>query len=275
LGITEQSVVTYAGGLATIGYKPVVAIYSTFLQRAYDQIIHDIALQNLDVVFAIDRAGLVGTDGPTHHGVFDIAYLRSIPNLKILTPINAQDLANMLYTILVHRDKYKGPISIRYPKDVEFGNLDKICDKIEYEDPFKWKILTKGKDITLLSVGTITQDYIDMCQRNGYTLVGVRSVKPLDEEVLQEIIHDHSFVFTIEEGSLVGGFGESVNSYYVKNLVSNYPDVKIINLGIPDNFVTHGSKKELLKLVGLDCENVEKTIKENLQKHLLKGVKNI
>jgi len=275
LGITEQSVVTYAGGLATIGYKPVVAIYSTFLQRAYDQIIHDIALQNLDVLFAIDRAGLVGTDGPTHHGVFDIAYLKSIPNLKILTPVNAADLANMLYSILKDRDKYKGPIAIRYPRDVEFGNLDKICDKIEYEDPFKWKVLTKGKDIALLSVGTITQDYIDMCKKNNYTLIAVRSVKPLNEEVLQEIINDYNFVFTIEEGSILGGFGESVISYYVNNLIDKYPDVRIINIGISDNFVTHGNRKELLKLVGLDCENVEKTIKENIEKHLLKGVKNI
>lgn len=275
LGITEQSVVTYAGGLATLGYKPIVAMYSTFLQRAYDQIIHDIALQNLDVLFAIDRAGLVGTDGPTHHGVFDIAYLKSIPNLKILTPVNAADLANMLYSILKDRDKYKGPIAIRYPRDVEFGNLDKICDKIEYEDPFKWKVLTKGKDIALLSVGTITQDYIDMCKKNNYTLIAVRSVKPLNEEVLQEIINDHNFVFTIEEGSILGGFGESVISYYVNNLIDKYPDVRITNIGISDNFVTHGNRKELLKLVGLDCENVEKTIKENIEKHLLKGVKNI
>ncbi|MEN3043030.1 MAG: 1-deoxy-D-xylulose-5-phosphate synthase [Fervidobacterium sp.] len=277
LGITEQSVVTYAGGLALMGYKPVVAIYSTFLQRAYDQIVHDIALQNLNVLFAIDRAGLVGTDGPTHHGVFDIAYLRSIPRLKILTPINASDLVSMLYAVLTQREKYKGPIAIRYPRDVEFGNLDldKICDKIEHEDPFKWKILVKGKNIALLSVGTITQEYIEMCKRNDYTLVGVRSVKPFDEQVLENVVHEHNFVFTIEEACLLGGFGEGLTHYYVNNLAWKYPEVKITNLGIPDEFIQHGTRKELLKLVGLDSKSVEIIVKETVEKYLMKGVKNL
>lgn len=275
LGITEQSVVTYAGGLSTIGYKPVVAIYSTFLQRAYDQIIHDIALQNLNVLFAIDRAGLVGTDGPTHHGVFDICYLKSIPNMKILTPIDAKDLANMLYTIIKQRNKYSGPIAIRYPRDVEFGNLDEIYGKIEYESPFKWKYINSGKDIALLSVGTLTKEYIEMCKEKNWTLVGVRSVKPLDEESLKEIISNHSFIFTIEEGMINGGFGESVLSYINENLSDEITNVKIKNIGIKDEFITHGTRYELIKLVGLDSESIKKFIEKYVEKFDLKGVKRL
>ncbi len=275
LGITEQSVVTYAGGLSTIGYKPVVAIYSTFLQRAYDQIIHDIALQNLSVLFAIDRAGLVGTDGPTHHGVFDICYLKSIPNMKILTPIDAKDLANMLYTIIKQRNKYSGPIAIRYPRDVEFGNLDEIYGKIEYESPFKWKYINSGKDIALLSVGTLTKEYIEMCKEKNWTLVGVRSVKPLDEESLKEIISNHSFIFTIEEGMINGGFGESVLSYINENLSDEITNVKIKNIGIKDEFITHGTRYELIKLVGLDSESIKKFIEKYVEKFDLKGVKRL
>ncbi|ABS61360.1 1-deoxy-D-xylulose-5-phosphate synthase [Fervidobacterium nodosum] len=275
LGITEQSVVTYAGGLSTIGYKPVVAIYSTFLQRAYDQIIHDIALQNLSVLFAIDRAGLVGTDGPTHHGVFDICYLKSIPNMKILTPIDAKDLANMLYTIIKQRNKYSGPIAIRYPRDVEFGNLDEIYGKIEYESPFKWKYINSGKDIALLSVGTLTKEYIEMCKEKNWTLVGVRSVKPLDEESLKEIISNHSFIFTIEEGMINGGFGESVLSYINENLSDEITNVKIKNIGIKDEFITHGTRYELIKLVGLDSESIKKYVEKYVEKFDLKGVKRL
>ncbi len=275
LGITEQSVVTYAGGLSTIGYKPVVAIYSTFLQRAYDQIIHDIALQNLNVLFAIDRAGLVGTDGPTHHGVFDICYLKSIPNMKILTPIDAKDLVNMLYTVIKQRDKYSGPIAIRYPRDVEFGNLDEIYGKIEYESPFKWKYINRGKDIALLSVGTLTKEYIEMCKEKDWTLVGVRSVKPLDGEFLREIISNHSFIFTIEEGMINGGFGESVLSYLNENLSEEIANVKIKNIGIKDEFIPHGTRYELIKLVGLDSESVKNYIEKYVEKFSLKGVKRL
>ncbi|MGC9796216.1 1-deoxy-D-xylulose-5-phosphate synthase [Fervidobacterium riparium] len=261
LGITEQSVVTYAGGLATMGYKPVVAIYSTFLQRAYDQIIHDIALQNLNVIFAIDRAGLVGTDGPTHHGVFDIAYLRPIPNVKILTPLSGQDLANTLYTILTNSSEYTGPIAIRYPRDTEFGNLDEICGKIEKINPFSWQILNEGKDIALLVVGTLAEKYLEISKRNNWTLIGVRSVKPLDEQLLRHIISTHSHIFTVEEGSLSGGFGESVSKYLnCQAEISNKP--YIYNIGIPDEFITHGPRGKLLELVGLDSSSVERRVRE-------------
>ncbi|MGQ9855847.1 MAG: 1-deoxy-D-xylulose-5-phosphate synthase [Fervidobacterium sp.] len=261
LGITEQSVVTYAGGLAIMGYKPVVAIYSTFLQRAYDQIIHDIALQNLNVIFAIDRAGLVGTDGPTHHGVFDIAYLRPIPNVKILAPLNGQDLANTVYTILTYSSEYTGPIAIRYPRDTEFGNLDEICGKIEKINPFSWQVLNEGKDVAILAVGNLAEKYLEISKQNNWTLIGVRSVKPLDEQLLRHVIAAHSHIFTVEEGSLIGGFGESVSKYLnCQTEISNKP--YIYNIGIPDEFITHGPRGKLLELVGLDSSSVERRVRE-------------
>ncbi|WP_448375199.1 1-deoxy-D-xylulose-5-phosphate synthase [Fervidobacterium sp.] len=265
LGITEQSVVTYAGGLATLGHKPVVAIYSTFLQRAYDQIIHDVAIQNLDVLFAIDRAGFVGTDGPTHHGVFDISYLRLIPNIKIITPLDGQDLANVMYTILKQRDKYSGPIAIRYPRDIEFGKIDEICGKIELVDPLKWQFLIEGKEIAILAVGMIAKKYIDIAKKNEWTLIGVRSVKPCDESALENVISKHKFVITIEENSTIGGFGEGVARTYLEKYSEKF-DCKILNIGIPDEFITHGTREELLKLVGIDSESIELKIKSIITK---------
>ncbi len=259
LGITEQSVVTYAGGLATLGYKPVVAIYSTFLQRAYDQIIHDIALQNLDVFFAIDRAGLVGTDGPTHHGVFDIAYLRSIPNMKILTPIDVQDLANILYNCV---GKISGPVACRYPREYEVGNFDEIYGKIEEVDPFRWLILNRGEKVSLLAVGTLAKKYIDICKRNNWTLVAVRSVKPLDLETLDESTKNSVVVATAEDGVIAGGFGEAVYKYVQGK--------KIINFGIEDTFVPHGKRDEIMKIVKLDPDSVETILKEFLFKEVEK-----
>jgi len=265
LGITEQSVVTYAGGLATLGHKPVVAIYSTFLQRAYDQIIHDIAIQDLDVLFAIDRAGLVGTDGPTHHGVFDISYLRLIPNIKIITPLDGQDLANVLYTILKQRDKYRGPIAIRYPRDIEFGKIDEICGKIELVDPFKWQLLIEGKEIAILAVGMIAKKYIDIAKKNNWTLIGVRSVKPCDESALENVISKHKFIITIEENSTIGGFGEGITHTYLEKYSEKF-DCMIVNIGIPDEFITHGTREELLKLIGLDSESIESKVKSIITK---------
>ncbi len=257
LGITEQSVVTYAGGLATLGYKPVVAIYSTFLQRAYDQIIHDIALQNLDVFFVIDRAGIVGTDGPTHHGVFDIAYLRSIPNMKILTPIDAHDLANILYSCI---GQLKGPTACRYPRGYEFGNFEEIYGKIEKVDPFKWVVLNKGEKIALFAVGTLAKKYLEICKKNNWTLVAVRSVKPLDLETLFDSIQNVEIVATAEDGVIYGGFGESIYRYLAGK--------KIINFGIEDIFVAHGKREELMKSVKLDPDSIEKHLKEFLSKEV-------
>ncbi|QAV33706.1 1-deoxy-D-xylulose-5-phosphate synthase [Fervidobacterium changbaicum] len=265
LGITEQSVVTYAGGLAAMGFKPVVAIYSTFLQRAYDQIIHDIALQDLDVVFAIDRAGLVGTDGPTHHGVFDIAYLKPIPNIKVLTPLDGKDLACMLWTVLKGKDKYKGPIAIRYPRDVEFGKLDEIYGKIEIRSPFKWEVLVEGKEVALLAVGVLAKKYTDMAKTNGWTLIGVRSVKPMDKDMLERTFQSHKYIFTIEEGTVLGGFGETIAFEYLQKYSDKY-ECQVEIIGIQDEFIPHGTREELIRYVGLDSDNVEQRIKKTVSK---------
>lgn len=258
LGITEQSVVTYAGALALQGFKPVVAIYSTFLQRAYDQIVHDVALQKAKVVFAVDRAGLVGSDGPTHHGVFDIAYLKSVPNMVLLTPIDARDLSSMLLSVLNLLGQFDGPVAIRYPRDTEVADVDEICGKINLEDPFAWKILNEGRDVCILAVGTLARKYESVSRMNHWTLVGVRSVKPFDSQLLNELIRSHNVLVTVEEGVLSGGFGESVNTYVLN--ASRKGDVRVLNLGIPDEFVTHGTRGELLELVGLSPPIVEKRV---------------
>lgn len=253
LGITEQTCVTFAGGLARVGYKPVFAVYSTFLQRGFDQLIHDIALQNLPVIFAIDRAGLVGEDGPTHHGVFDISYLRMIPNMKIYAPRDIQDLINTLWTLF--KFPLEGPVAIRYPRDSELGDFNEFYDKIKVIDLSKWEILNEGSKVAIIATGTITRNALNVAIKNGWTLVFARNIKPLDHETLQEIFKTHKYVFTVEEGALIGGFGESLNKY---------GDVK--NIGIPDKFISHGSRKELLKLVDLDENGIEKQIFERIER---------
>lgn len=253
LGITEQTCVTFAGGLARVGYKPVFAVYSTFLQRGFDQLIHDIALQNIPVIFAIDRAGLVGEDGPTHHGVFDISYLRMIPNMKIYAPRDIQDLINTLCTLF--KFPLEGPVAIRYPRDSELGDFNEFYDKIKVIDLSKWEILNEGSKVAIIATGTITRNALNVAIKNGWTLVFARNIKPLDHETLQEIFKTHKYVFTVEEGALIGGFGESLNKY---------GDVK--NIGIPDKFISHGSRKELLKLVDLDENGIEKQIFERIER---------
>lgn len=253
LGITEQTCVTFAGGLARVGYKPVFAVYSTFLQRGFDQLIHDIALQNIPVIFAIDRAGLVGEDGPTHHGVFDISYLRMIPNMKIYAPRDIQDLINTLWTLF--KFPLEGPVAIRYPRDSELGDFNEFYDKIKVIDLSKWEILNEGSKVAIIATGTITRNALNVAIKNGWTLVFARNIKPLDHETLQEIFKTHKYVFTVEEGALIGGFGESLNKY---------GDVK--NIGIPDKFISHGSRKELLKLVDLDENGIEKQIFERIER---------
>ncbi|RDI92515.1 1-deoxy-D-xylulose-5-phosphate synthase [Thermosipho africanus Ob7] len=248
LGITEQMCVTFAGGMSTLGFKPVFAVYSTFLQRGFDQIIHDIALQNLPVIFAIDRAGVVGEDGPTHHGVFDIAYLKMIPNMKIYAPMDIQDLLNIMHTVF--KFNIDGPVAIRYPRDYEFGKFEELYDKIRLVDLDKWQILNEGKDIAIIATGYPTKSALSVAKRNGWTLVYARSVKPIDTETLSWVFENHEEVFSIEEGVINGGFGESLSRYG-----------KIRILGIEDRFVPHGSRKELLKILMLDEEGIENQIK--------------
>lgn len=262
LGITEQSCVTFAAGLSVAGLKPFVAIYSTFLQRAYDQIVHDIALQNLDVVFAIDRAGLVGEDGPTHHGLSDIALFRTIPKSVIFTPCNSFDLVCLLRTIV--EKNVKGVIAIRYIKDSEKVNFEKLWIESKIIDPFKWDILRKGNGkIAILAVGNMI-NHVEKLISLDPTIVYVRCVKPLDETTMNFLAENHESFVTIEEGFLAGGFGESVVAFM------NQHDIKkpVLTIGIPEEFIPHGSRVELLKFCKLDPEGIFETVVSFLKKEV-------
>ncbi len=264
VGIAEQHAVTLAAGMATQGFIPFCAIYSTFLQRAYDQIIHDVALQKLPVIFCIDRAGLVGEDGATHHGVFDIAYLRLIPNLIIAAPMNYEELRNLLYTAQLGLDL---PIAIRYPRGVL--NLSEER-KVKIE---KWKTtfrkiaigkserLTFGKKIAILTTGTIGNTIIEICKEKNYSKIishyNFTFIKPLDGKLLHSICANFDKIITIEEGTIIGGFGSSILEFIAEN---NYQNIYLKRLGIPDNFVEHGKVSELNKIVGLDITSIKKEI---------------
>ena len=251
VGIAEQHAVTLAAGMATQGLIPFCAIYSTFLQRAYDQVIHDVALQNLPVIFCLDRAGLVGEDGATHHGVFDLAYLRCIPNLIIAVPSNEIELRNLLFTA---QKGLKNPIAIRYPRG--FGTI------MDWQKPFeeieigKGICLQKGSKIAVLVIGPIlknAQEAIEKSKvRNTFSLYDMRFVKPLDEELLQTIFKNHEKIITIEDGGISGGFGSAILEFAGKNNYKN--DCKI--LGIPDEFIEHGSVFELQHKLHLDSKNL-------------------
>lgn len=251
VGIAEQHAVTLAAGMATQGLIPFCAIYSTFLQRAYDQVIHDVALQNLPVIFCLDRAGLVGEDGATHHGVFDIAYLRCIPNLIIAAPSNEIELRNLLFTA---QQGLKNPIAIRYPRG--FGAM------IEWQKPFeeieigKGICLKKGTKIAVLSIGTIlknAQEAIEKLSNNSiFSLYDMRFAKPLDDNLLHEIFTNHEKIITIEDGVISGGFGSAILEFASENKYKN--DIKI--LGIPDEFIEHGSVIQLQQKLHLDVESL-------------------
>ena len=253
VGIAEQHAVTLAAGMATQGLVPFCNIYSTFLQRAYDQVIHDVALQNLPVIFCLDRAGLVGEDGATHHGVFDIAYLRCIPNLIVFAPRNEIELRNILYTAQLGLEN---PIAIRYPRGYgKIKNWEVAYSKIEMG---KGVCLKEGSEIAVLSVGTISENIIEAIanSNNKETIAhyDMRFVKPLDEKLLESIFNKFSKIITIEDGTVKGGFGSAIVEFAAKNSFKN--DIKII--GIPDNFITHGSILELQKEIGLDVKSLTK-----------------
>ncbi|MGJ8455361.1 1-deoxy-D-xylulose-5-phosphate synthase [Pseudothermotoga sp. U03pept] len=264
LGITEQSCVTFAAGLSTAGLIPVVAIYSTFLQRAYDQIFHDVALQDLNVVFAIDRAGLVGEDGPTHHGLADIALFRTIPNSKIFTPSNALELISLLKTIF-EDGIIKGVIAIRYPKDIEkASSFDELWERSKVIDPFHWEIVRKGKSrIAVLAVGDMVKRLEKVVSLDP-TIVYVRCVKPLDEKTLKDLADEHEIFVTIEEGFVNGGFGESVTSFISRCDRKRF----VLTLGISEQFVPHGSREELLRYCGLDSESIFRRVASFLEREV-------
>lgn len=263
VGIAEEHAVTFAAGLALGGLRPVVAIYSSFLQRAVDQILHDVCMQNLPVVFAVDRAGLVGSDGETHHGCFDLSYLSMMPNMTVMAPKNKWELSDMLKFAI----RQKSPVAIRYPRGEAYTGLEDYRAPIEMG---KAEILEKGKEIAILAVGNMVRTAVQVTEnlRNcGYepTLVNMRFVKPLDMDLLEILREDHSLIVTMEENVKSGGFGEQVMAYYGSRLHS--PAVRIV--AIEDKFVPHGSVEDLMHQQQMDSASVTERIlrwKEEQQK---------
>lgn len=255
VGIAEEHAVTFAAGMASKGMKPVVAIYSTFFQRAYDQILHDVCIGRLPVIFAVDRAGLVGSDGETHQGMFDISYFNSMPNMTVMAPKNVLELEKMLEFAA----GFDGPIAIRYPRGKAYTGLKEYDTKIEYGKSEK---ITHGADIALLAVGSMVETAVKVRKillQHGIdvTIVNARFVKPLDEEMLSDIGRIHRYIITMEEGILTGGFGESVSHWYQENA----PQMPFIrNIALPDKFIEHGSVEMLKKKYKIDAEGIAEKI---------------
>ena len=255
VGIAEQHAVTLAAGMATQGLTPFCAIYSTFLQRAYDQIIHDVALQKLPVIFCLDRAGLVGEDGATHHGVFDISYLRCIPNLIIFAPRNEIELRNIMYTAQLGLDV---PIAIRYPRGQGVTlNWKQPFSNIEIGKAIQLK---KGKKLAVLSMGTVSKQVSEAILNLEVSHYDMRFVKPLDNTLLHTIFKNYQTIITVEDHVIKGGFGSAILEFASANLYKN--EIKL--LGIPDRFIEHGIVKELYNQVGIDAENIARFIKTHL-----------
>ncbi|MCM1031325.1 MAG: 1-deoxy-D-xylulose-5-phosphate synthase [Oscillibacter sp.] len=258
VGIAEQHAVTFSAGLAAKGLIPFCNIYSSFMQRAYDQIIHDVALQNLNVVFCLDRAGLVGADGATHHGAFDLAYLRCIPNMTIAAPLNEEELRNMMYTAQLPG---KGPFAIRYPRGC--GYME------EWQTPFKELEIGKGQcicqggKIAVVSIGAIGNtawEAIKKCPEGTVSLYDMRFLKPIDEKLLEEIFQKHKHVITLEDGCITGGLGDAVTEY----MAAHGHRATVVKMGIPDRFIEHGTTQQLRAECGFDQENIYRKICELL-----------
>ena len=255
VAIAEQHAVTFAAGMACDGVKPIVAIYSTFLQRAYDQLIHDVALQSLNVLFAIDRAGLVGEDGPTHAGSFDLTYLRCIPNMLVMTPSDE----NETYKLLSTGYAYNGPAAVRYPRGKGPGvTIEKNLEAVEIG-----KALTRrqGHSIVILAFGSMVTPALECADRINATVVDMRFVKPIDEELIGDMATSHQLIVTIEENTTMGGAGSAVNEFLIS---ANY-QIPILNLGLPDKFLEHGKVAEMLANVGLDAGSITNAIKKKLK----------
>ena len=263
VGIAEQHAVTFSAGLATQGMLPFCNIYSSFMQRAYDQVIHDVAIQNLNVVFCLDRGGLVGADGPTHHGVYDMAYFRCIPNMVVSAPMNEQELRNLMYTAQLPN---KGPFSIRYPRGK--GVM------LDWQTPFeeipigKGRQITKGNEAAILTIGHVgnfVQEALSKLDTYSIAHFDMRFVKPLDENLLHQVFKNYNKIITVEDGCIQGGFGSAVIEFMVDH---NY-NASIKRLGIPDKYIEHGTQAELWR----ECEYDVQAIIENVQK--LIGVKKV
>jgi len=255
VAIAEQHAVTFAAGMACDGLKPVVAIYSTFLQRGYDQLIHDVALQNLDVLFAIDRAGLVGEDGPTHAGSFDLSYLRCVPNMLVMTPSDEQEARLLLTTGY----QYAGPAAVRYPRGKATGC--EINDSLEAVDIGKSRVCREGQGgIAILVFGTLLARTVTVAEALDATLVDMRFVKPLDETLLITLAEQCHLIVTVEENVISGGAGSGVNEF----LESSNLTTPVLNLGLPDSFLEHGKADDMLASCGLDSAGILKAIEHRL-----------
>lgn len=268
VGIAEEHAVTFAAGLATQGIIPVVAIYSTFLQRAFDQIIHDVALQKLHVVFVLDRAGLVGADGPTHHGSFDLTYLRLIPNMLIMAPKDEAELRNMLFTAINYKD---GPVAIRYPRGSALG--------VPIQNGFteipigKAEKIASGDNVVILAVGNMVE-YAKKAAEKLFAdgihteIINMRFVKPLDTDILDECAERFGKIVTLEESTIVGGFGSGLLEYFAEK---NYKN-EILRIGLPDQFVDHGTQEELHRIIGIDPKGIAEKVKLFLSKNIDEGI---
>jgi 1-deoxy-D-xylulose-5-phosphate synthase len=246
VAIAEQHAVTLAAGMAIEGLKPVVAIYSSFLQRGYDQLIHDVALQQLDVLFAIDRAGIVGADGPTHQGAFDISFMRCIPNITIMVPSDENECRQMLYTGYQH----PGVAAVRYPRGSGTGVA--ATQKMELLPIGKARLVRQGEQLAILAFGPLLAACQLAADTLNATLVDMRFVKPLDEPLLQQLMRSHGQILTVEDNALMGGAGSAVNEY----LVQHHYQGKVMNLGLPDEFIKHGSQQEIYQELGLDSQGI-------------------
>ncbi len=255
VAIAEQHALTFAAGMACDGLKPVVAIYSTFLQRAYDQLIHDIALQNLNVLFAIDRAGLVGEDGPTHAGSFDLAYLRTIPNMIVMAPSDENETCLLLSTGF----NYIGPAAVRYPR----GKGPGAAIAAEHEPVEIGKAVTRrqGRSVAILAFGSMVSHSLQAAEQLDATVVDMRFVKPLDMDLIGDMATSHQLIVTVEENAVMGGAGSAVNEFL---LAGNY-QIPVLNLGLPDQFLEHGKASDMLTAIGLDGDHIAASIRDKLK----------
>jgi 1-deoxy-D-xylulose-5-phosphate synthase len=248
--------VTFAAGMAVEGYVPVAAIYSTFLQRAIDQVIHDVATQSLHVVFAIDRGGLVGADGPTHHGAYDLSYLRMVPGMVIMAPADEQELRDMLYTAVEYR---KGPIALRYPRGNASGQP--MREGFQSLDIGKGVILREGEDVAILAIGNMVQNAMkaaELLENSGVraAVVNMRFVKPLDTALLDDLFARYRNILTVEDNAILGGFGSAVAEYLAATRVQG---LSLKLHGIPDEFIEHGTQEELHRSINLDPLGIART----------------
>ena len=259
VGIAEGHAVTFAAGMAAAGLHPVFAVYSSFLQRGFDEVIHDVCIQNLPVIFAIDRAGLVGADGETHQGIMDLSYLSLIPNMTVMAPKNKWELADMLW----FASRYDGPVAIRYPRGQAYDGLKK------FRSPVVWgksEWLYEESQVAVFAVGNMVDRALkvrELLHEKGYScsLINARFIKPVDGEAVEKAAENHRLIVTMEENLLHGGYGDAVGEYLEKL----DKDISILRFGISDQFVPHGSVPELQKQVGLDPEDIAEKIAEVLR----------